>query len=593
MAEDNNYGAAKTDIRDLLNYGGLNLSQEQLNQAKEFVKSFQPQPEPVDKNLAMLLYFSKMAEEASKPGATLLGSAATALQSPTAYLLQKREEQRRAGQPAVGDVLQVAELMAKPKPGSYADYTTTQDLWLEKGQYVSVKPADGRKPDYPKGERINLNQAERAQFPQGSLLSYKETKIGKPTSVTFTQNYWYDPVAETYTTQELKGLDPTYKKGQTEIFYDEDLYNLSQVHKIKGFEINKAKEPFKRTVFNKSGDKRTVYSREEYNVAILKEGDKGYIEGKSGWNDWEPAPFTSFNIYSKDGMEQSITNIHQYDKFFKEDGTFEDKYAENWSLTKPAAKEEADPRKFYQITDSEGKVERKFLTDAEVITKQAEGFSVELAPSTKSPLDYLKAYRKNYTDDDAYKEYTDLLKNYEKIEAAYELAYSIDRPQVADISMIFAYMKMLAPRSVVREGEQAQASGTGGALDTVKNIYNSLLGGGRLTDQQRKSFRDAAYRYYTKSAENLTLFNARYNQELDEEDYQGQRVFIKEPKSFGKLKVYGTFPKNIGAFRKQVKTMSETELAFLLGVANITSEQKTVISEEVNRRHEKIKKQGQ
>tara|TARA_Y100001973_G_C5207122_1_gene342377 strand:- start:5333 stop:6919 length:1587 start_codon:yes stop_codon:yes gene_type:complete len=509
------FGAAGSDVNQFPQLGGL-------SQAMQIVKSMRPQQEKVDPALLSFLFFSQLAQESSKPGSTLLGAAGSAVQSPAAYLIQREEQERKAREGDFSTAVQLANLM-KPKPGSYADYKPTQDLWLEKGQYVSVKPADGRKPDYPKGKPINLNSAERAQFPQGSLLLYKETK----------------------------------------------------------------EEPFKRTVYNKEGDKKTVYSKEDYTTSILQKGDEGYIEGKSGWNDWEPAPFRSFNIFSKDGMEQSITNIHQYDKFFKEDGTFEDKYFENWSLTKPAPEEKAEPRKFYQITDAEGKVERKFLTDAEVITKQSETgvSSIELAPSAKSPLDYLKAYRKNYTDDDAYKEYTDLLKNYEKIEAAYELAYKVDRPQVADLSMIFAYMKMLDPRSVVREGEQAQASGTGGALDTVKNIYNSLLGGGRLTDAQRKSFRDAAYRYYTKSAENLTLLNNRYNKELDEMDYQGQRVFIKEPKSFkGKLKVYGTFPKSNDAFRKQVKNMDSTELAFLLGVANISKEQKIIIQEEVNNR---------
>ena len=56
MAENNNneFGVAGTSLDDLL-YGSLNLSPEQLNQAKEFVTSLQPQPEPVDKNLAMLL----------------------------------------------------------------------------------------------------------------------------------------------------------------------------------------------------------------------------------------------------------------------------------------------------------------------------------------------------------------------------------------------------------------------------------------------------------------------------------------------------------------------------------------------------------
>jgi len=52
-----------------------------------------------------------------------------------------------------------------------------------------------------------------------------------------------------------------------------------------------------------------------------------------------------------------------------------------------------------------------------------------------------------------------------------------NRPQTGanDISMIFAYMKMLDPGSVVREGEQATARNAGAIPDSVRLMYNRLL----------------------------------------------------------------------------------------------------------------------
>lgn len=57
-----------------------------------------------------------------------------------------------------------------------------------------------------------------------------------------------------------------------------------------------------------------------------------------------------------------------------------------------------------------------------------------------------------------------------------------------DMALIFAYMKMLDPGSVVREGEFANAEKAGGIPDRIRNMYNKALNGTRLTDKQRGEF---------------------------------------------------------------------------------------------------------
>ena len=61
-----------------------------------------------------------------------------------------------------------------------------------------------------------------------------------------------------------------------------------------------------------------------------------------------------------------------------------------------------------------------------------------------------------------------------------------------DLSLIFNYMKMLDPGSVVREGEFATAQNTAGVPERVRNTYNRLMTGERLSPNQRQNFKQQA-----------------------------------------------------------------------------------------------------
>jgi hypothetical protein len=74
---------------------------------------------------------------------------------------------------------------------------------------------------------------------------------------------------------------------------------------------------------------------------------------------------------------------------------------------------------------------------------------------------------------------------------------------VGDLSLIFGYMKMLDPGSVVREGEFATAQNAAGVPERILNVYNRVRSGERLTENQRGSFK--------KQAEDL--FNVAANDE--------------------------------------------------------------------------------
>ena len=119
-----------------------------------------------------------------------------------------------------------------------------------------------------------------------------------------------------------------------------------------------------------------------------------------------------------------------------------------------------------------------------------EKFDLTEEPETTAELmaDIAKgegAVAKRYRDEA--KDYFSIADSFKKVKAASEEA-----TPAGDISLIFAYMKMLDPGSVVREGEFATAQNTGSVSERVYVLYNKALKGDRLTDSQRKMFMKSA-----------------------------------------------------------------------------------------------------
>lgn len=89
-------------------------------------------------------------------------------------------------------------------------------------------------------------------------------------------------------------------------------------------------------------------------------------------------------------------------------------------------------------------------------------------------------------------EYNNLTKGYQEVKSAYGRVLSSQDNAVGDLSLIFGYMKMLDPGSVVREGEFATAQNAAGVPERVQNIYNRVISGERLSDGQRRAFKGQA-----------------------------------------------------------------------------------------------------
>jgi len=102
---------------------------------------------------------------------------------------------------------------------------------------------------------------------------------------------------------------------------------------------------------------------------------------------------------------------------------------------------------------------------------------------------------------DARKEFTSLpgVKSFSGVSFAYSrIAASADDPSPSgDLALIFNFMKMLDPGSVVREGEFATAQNAGAVDDRIRSLYNRVIDGTRLSDTQRADFVGRATKLYS------------------------------------------------------------------------------------------------
>ena len=72
--------------------------------------------------------------------------------------------------------------------------------------------------------------------------------------------------------------------------------------------------------------------------------------------------------------------------------------------------------------------------------------------------------------------------NFRKVETA------ADGGPAGDLTLLFGFMKLIDPTSVVRESEFATAAATGSVPERLRGVINKVLSGERLTDTQRADF---------------------------------------------------------------------------------------------------------
>jgi hypothetical protein len=101
-----------------------------------------------------------------------------------------------------------------------------------------------------------------------------------------------------------------------------------------------------------------------------------------------------------------------------------------------------------------------------------------------------------------------------------------DPSPAGDVSLIFAFMRMLDPTSTVREGEFATAANTGSIAESIWAKYNQALEGTRLADTVREDFVDRAQRIYNRAETEFGRIYSRYEAVAKRSDLSPENALI-------------------------------------------------------------------
>ena len=137
----------------------------------------------------------------------------------------------------------------------------------------------------------------------------------------------------------------------------------------------------------------------------------------------------------------------------------------------------------------------------------------KLTASEKLEISGFKIGQKNKTNfnntNKLRQEFTKNSKDFLKIQNSYAnvLSASEDGTGGSDLSLIFSFMKILDPGSVVRETEFANAQNATGVPSRIRNLFNRIAEGSRLNPVQRRDFVNQAKK----------LFQTRFRAHLQRE----------------------------------------------------------------------------
>lgn len=165
-----------------------------------------------------------------------------------------------------------------------------------------------------------------------------------------------------------------------------------------------------------------------------------------------------------------------------------------------------------------GAGETRYGPNGEII---AEG-----APDTKNAFSNEKDLYAQYSAADPVKAYETVKGGYERVRQSAAL-----QTGAGDMGLIYGYMKMLDPGSVVRESEFAQAAQAGSYGQQIQGMVQRVLDGQRLPEEVRQQFVQSADGIYQETAANLGDINDQFNQRA--QTYQvDPSSFIRQPEQY-------------------------------------------------------------
>lgn len=137
------------------------------------------------------------------------------------------------------------------------------------------------------------------------------------------------------------------------------------------------------------------------------------------------------------------------------------------------------------------------------------------------------------------KTFDEALLGFEKVQKA---AMADEPTGATDIALIFGYMKVIDPTSVVREGEFATAENAGGIGSKLRNLYNKVVEGQRLSQDVRNDFVTAARTQFQPYLDMQKSVESRYTNLSEAYSLDPKKVVLSRlPKTGSLARPYTSF----------------------------------------------------
>lgn len=107
-------------------------------------------------------------------------------------------------------------------------------------------------------------------------------------------------------------------------------------------------------------------------------------------------------------------------------------------------------------------------------------------------------------------EYTKLSSDFRTVQDAYKKITMTSDSGQGDLALLYSYMKILDPGSVVRESEFALAAKSGSFGEQMQGMVTRVLSGERLPETVRKGFRTEAEKVYKAQAQSFRQYQNIY-----------------------------------------------------------------------------------
>ena len=171
---------------------------------------------------------------------------------------------------------------------------------------------------------------------------------------------------------------------------------------------------------------------------------------------------------------------------------------------------------------------RDVYRGSELIADPKEAYETAIAAIEKQTDEPLTGDQKISQENVLRKEWINASGDTQKRRNSYEVIKESAKLQSGegDISLIFAYMKMLDPGSTVMQGEQATAKNAAGVDERLRTVYNNWVSGDQLSGEQRSGFVEAAGKILLQSQRLQNEQQTRYQEIIDIQGLNPKTIFV-------------------------------------------------------------------